>query len=103
MSQRPPPICHSAVMAKKADLQDWVLEALEELGSRGGVVDVSKVVWRRHEADLRMSGDLFYTWQYDIRWAAQRLRDLGRLEQMRGRNRGPWVLREKTAEEQSEG
>ena len=79
-------------MATKHDLQDWVIEALEELGGSGHVVDVSKVVWRRHEPDLRASGDLFYTWQYDIRWAAQVLRDDGRLRTMAGRRNAPWQL-----------
>ncbi len=31
----------------------------------------------RHAIELRSSGDLFYTWQYDIRWAATTLRKEG--------------------------
>ena len=79
-------------MAAKNDLMDWVLEALVELGGTARVVDVSKVVWRRHEHDLRASGDLFYTWQYDIRWAAQKLRDSGKLKSMSGKRSGAWQL-----------
>ena len=67
-------------VATKADLQEWVLEALHALGGTAGVVAVSEYVWRAHEADLRASGDLFYTWQYDLRWAAQKLRDAGSLK-----------------------
>ena len=67
-------------VATKSDLEAWVLEALTELGGSGSVVDVTKVVWRRHEPDLRGSGDLFFTWQYDLRWAAQKLRNAGRLK-----------------------
>ncbi len=78
-------------MATRADLQDWVLEALKELRRAASVVDVCKVVWRRHEMDLRASGDLFYTWQYDIRWAAQKLRDAGRLRPADNKN-VPWQL-----------
>lgn len=78
-------------MANKHLLIEWVLEALEELGGSGSVVDVSKVVWRRHELDLRSAGDLFYTWQYDLRWAAQTLRDNGRLKSMDGK-KGAWEL-----------
>lgn len=70
----------------------WVLEALTERGGSGSVVQVSKIVWRRHELDLRNSGDLFYTWQYDIRWAAQKLRDTGRLKPVPPRSRAPWEL-----------
>ena len=63
----------------KADLKTCVLEALRDLGGSGTVVEVCRQVWQRHEPELRSSGDLFYTWQYDIRWAAQKLRDEGAL------------------------
>ena len=79
-------------MATKSDLVLWVIEALEELNGSGSVVQVCQVVWRRHEADLRSSGELFYTWQYDIRWAAQKLRDEGRLRPVQPRSRAPWQL-----------
>jgi len=61
-------------MATKYDLQRWVEEALTSLGGSGTVVEVAREIWLRHEPDLRSSGDLFYTWQYDMRWAAQALR-----------------------------
>ena len=76
----------------KSDLMDWVVESLESLGGSGQVVDVSREIWQRHEADLRGSGDLFYTWQYDIRWAAQKLRDAGTLVAVHGDRRGTWTL-----------
>lgn len=78
-------------MATKNDLRDWVLEALRELKGTGTVVDVCRVIWRRHEPELRSSGDLFYSWQYDVRWAAQSLRDDGQLAPMVG-GRGAWTL-----------
>ena len=82
----------AGAMATKQDLVSWVVEALAELGGKGSVVQVCQVVWRRHEGDLRASGDLFYTWQYDIRWAAQKLRDTGRLRPVPPRSRAPWEL-----------
>lgn len=78
-------------MATNDDLKAWVLEALEELGGEGTVVEVAAVVWRRHEPDLRLAGDRFYTWQYDLRWAAQELRDAGQLRPA-GNRRSPWAL-----------
>ncbi len=78
-------------MASKHDLPAWVVEALTELGGSGSVVEVCEVIWRRHEPELRTSRELFYAWQYDVRWAAQQLRDSGRLQPMAGR-RGPWEL-----------
>ena len=49
-------------------------------------------VWRDHEPDLRASGDLFFTWQYDIRWAAQRLRDQRVFVPNAGAPQGFWQL-----------
>jgi hypothetical protein len=79
-------------MPGKENLQEWVMEAIESLGGGGTVVEVSREVWRRHEGDLREAGDLFYTWQYDIRWAAQELRDRGQLMPADQVPRGVWAL-----------
>lgn len=61
-------------MAHRNDLPDWIVEALRGLGGAGTIVEISRAVWDRHEDDLRESGDLFYTWQYDLRWAGLKLR-----------------------------
>jgi hypothetical protein len=58
----------------KVGLQAWVTEALEDLGGRAHLIAVAKRIWAVHEQDLRDSGNLFFTWQYDMRWAANRLR-----------------------------
>jgi hypothetical protein len=79
-------------MADKNQLKQWVLEALSELGGSGSVVDVCEVIWRRHEPHLRVTRDLFFTWQYDVRWAAQELRDAGELTSLAGNRRGPWQI-----------
>jgi hypothetical protein len=79
-------------MATKYDLQAWVEDALGFLGGSGTVVEVARVIWDRHEAELRDSGDLFYTWQYDMRWAAQALRDTGRARAASVTRRGRWEL-----------
>lgn len=78
-------------MADKKDLQVWIVEALRASGGAASVLEVSKHVWRSHESELRASGDLFYTWQYDLRWAAQKLRDAGALATADGK-KGPWRL-----------
>ena len=79
-------------MANKDDLVDWLYDALKAHNGRGRIVDLCKHVWEIHENDLRASGDLFYTWQYDIRWAAQKLRDSGRLKSATVAPRGVWEL-----------
>lgn len=66
-------------MTTKSDLKHWVLAALRNLGGSGRVVEVAKQIWKDHESDLRAADDLFYTWQYDMRWAAQELQQEGKL------------------------
>ncbi len=79
-------------MVTKETLKTWVVEALFELGGEARQIEVAKVVWRRHENELRQSGDIFYRWQYDMRWAATELRKEGRLvDNARGE---PWRLQQ---------
>ncbi|WP_072391806.1 hypothetical protein [Hyphomicrobium sp. CS1BSMeth3] len=76
---------------KKEDLEHIVVEALNEAGGSASLVEVAKYIWRTREQELRESGDLFYTWQYDMRWAAQRLRDRGVLQSASPAERN-WAL-----------
>ncbi|HEC32027.1 MAG TPA: hypothetical protein ENI41_06025 [Deltaproteobacteria bacterium] len=64
-------------MANKYDLTDWLVEALRANGKSATIVDVCKYIWDKYEDELRASGDLFYTWQYDFKWAATELRKTG--------------------------
>ena len=81
-------------MATREDLIDWLYDALKANNGRGRIVGLCKHVWENHENDLRQSGDLFYTWQYDIRWAAQKLRDSGKLKSAAVAPRGIWEIAE---------
>ena len=51
--------------ATRESLQGWLVDALKAHGGSATIVEVCQHVWTRHEDDLRMSGNLFYTWQYD--------------------------------------
>jgi hypothetical protein len=62
-------------MATKEDLAGWVMQAVLKNGGEAKIVAICKSVWDNHEQELKQSGDLFYTWGYDIRWAGQWLRD----------------------------
>ncbi|WP_461209794.1 hypothetical protein [Desulfocurvus sp. DL9XJH121] len=79
-------------MASKKDLVNWVREALAEHGGHATIVQVAKYIWNRHGDALRSSGDLFYTWQYDMRRAAQELRDSGVCRNAADCPQGVWVL-----------
>ena len=60
------------------------------MGGKGTVTAVARFIWAHHEPDLRSSGDLFYTWQYDMRWAATVLRK-GSVMRKNDRDE-PWEL-----------
>lgn len=62
-------------MAARKELQDWVIQALKAKGGTARIVEVAKHIWEHHERELKLSGDLFYTWQYDMRWACTKLRE----------------------------
>ncbi|MCC6926791.1 hypothetical protein [Novosphingobium sp.] len=65
-------------MATREDLKRWVFEALTDLGP-SPVPLIAKHIWENHRAELEASGDLFYTWQYAMRWEAQKLQHEGKL------------------------
>jgi hypothetical protein len=73
-------------------LRGWLIEALNGLGGSGTIVQVCREVWANHEPELRAAGDLFYTWQYDIRWAATSLRQDGVLRPADASPQGLWEL-----------
>jgi len=79
-------------MATKYELQEWLISALQSLGGSGSIDDVCRHVWDSHATDLRRSGFLFYTWKYDIRVAAARLRDSGIIRLREASPRGIWEL-----------
>jgi hypothetical protein len=64
-----------------------VLEAVHGRGGEASVLEVAKDIWTARARDLEASGDLFFTWQYDMRWAADRLRKAGKLR-LSGRESG---------------
>jgi hypothetical protein len=79
-------------MNNKENLQEWVLEALIDLNGIGRIVDVAKHIWEHHENDLKSSEDMFYTWQYDMRWAATRLRESKKILPVEKSQKGEWRL-----------
>lgn len=79
-------------MSIRETMMGWVVDALHDLQGSGSPLEVSKHIWHHHEQDLRDAGDAMYTWQYDVRWAAQKLRDNGTLKPVHGRRDLPWEL-----------
>ena len=76
----------------KDALGAWIVEALEHFGGSAALIDISTHIWAHHETDLKRSGELFYTWQYDIRWSANQLRRSGVMRAVTQSPRGVWEL-----------
>jgi hypothetical protein len=81
------------MVASKYDLADWLYNALKANNGKGTIVQLCKHIWINHEDDLLNSGDLFFTWQYDVRWAANELRRSGKMKPVDLSPKGVWELR----------
>ena len=77
----------------RSDLTTYVSEALHANGGSATIVEIARRIWDQHRADLETSGELFYTWQYDMRWAATRLREDGKLKPAETSPKGVWELK----------
>ena len=62
------------------------------MGGQTNIIDVCKFVWDHYQEELQKSGNLFYTWQYDIRWAATELRKAKRMKAASQSSRGTWEI-----------
>lgn len=81
-----------ASQLKKQDLPRLIKEALFASGGSATLVEVARHIWDHYENALKESGDLLYTWQYDMRWAANILRHSGDLVPAESSPRGVWEL-----------
>ena len=73
-------------------MKAWVLDALQSLGGSASILDICKSIWERHSTDIQATDDLFYQWQYEIRWAGDLLRREGVLRPAKSSPRGIWKL-----------
>ena len=71
------------MVISRHELTDWILDAIKANRGKASVPTIAKWIWDNHETELRASGDLFYTWQYDMRWAGTRLSMEGKIEKER--------------------
>ena len=73
-------------------MEHWVLEAVAACGGSAPIVQAAKAIWEAHEGDLKGAGDHFFTWQYEMRWAADRLRKKKKLSLRMEGSRSLWLL-----------
>ena len=55
-------------------------------------MEIFRQFWKLYGDDLSEEDDLFYTWNYDIRWAATELRKFGRMKQAFQSPKGIWEI-----------
>ena len=79
-------------MVTKQILEKMIIEAIKKSSGKASVLEVSKFIWDKYQDDLLKSGNILYTWQYDIRWVAVKLRERGILKQAASNKRGVWQL-----------
>lgn len=79
-------------MVTREDMKPWVVAALTSMGGKGWPRDVAKYIWDNYEIEIKRSGSLLYTWQYDVRWTAMAMRKEGSIKPVGGRTDRPWEL-----------
>ena len=79
-------------MKTRIDLCDWIVEALKEFKGKATIVKVKEYIWQHHQAELIGSGNLHFTWNDDIFWAATQLRAKGILKNDKSTSKSIWEL-----------
>lgn len=74
----------------RASLPPIIVDALVAAGGFARMRDIAKYIWENYEQELRASGEFFYIWQYDLRWAGDLLVRSGRIK--KGPPNGVWHL-----------
>ena len=78
---------------KRKDLTEILEEALVSLGGEGRIVEICEYIWSKYNNDLLSSGDIFYTWQYDLRMSAKEtLKAEGKIITIKDGNKSIWKL-----------
>lgn len=75
---------------KRDDFKLLILAALKEYKGQAKIHQVCEHVWTHNSSQIMESKQVLYTWQYDIRWAANKLR---RENKIVSEPRGYWKLK----------
>jgi|CeladaMinimDraft_18_1061708.scaffolds.fasta_scaffold00911_2 hypothetical protein len=74
----------------RKELSEFIIECLKKNDGKATLLQVSQYIWENYEKELRKDGKIFYTWQYDLRWAANNLRKQGIMKN--SEDKAYWVL-----------
>ncbi len=67
-------------MMTRSDLPNILYSILKQLGGSATMMDVFKKFWVDNKHKLHETDDIFYSWNFDIRWAATQLRKQGKMK-----------------------
>lgn len=76
----------------RKDLCDWIVEALNDLNGSAQIKMVRKHIWDHHGSEIVSSGNLHFTWNEDVMWAATQLRAKGTLKNAKATSKNVWAL-----------
>lgn len=65
---------------ERKDLPDLLYKTIASLGRKAPMMSVFREFWKLYACNLDPSEDMFYTWNYDLRWAATELRKKGKMK-----------------------
>jgi hypothetical protein len=92
LEQQKPLSTGSVEPITKKDFSEIIHEILKENRDSMNVLQISKEIWKKHSVRLYES-DIFYTWQYDFRWAGTELRKKGIMKPSSECSKGFWELK----------
>ena len=76
----------------RKDLCPWIVEALNAFNGSAKIIKVKAYILDHHGDELKDSGNLFFTWNDDIFWAATQLRAQGTLKKAKATSKSVWEL-----------
>ena len=80
-------------MNRNAQIEKMLIDALQYFGKPTLITDVNRYIWNKYENDIRMSDEMLYKWQYQLRWAATMLHQKGTITMDKKGTYGLWAIK----------
>ena len=82
-------------MNRNAQIEKMLIDALQYFGKPTLITDVNRYIWNKYENDIRMSDEMLYKWQYQLRWAFTNLKKDGVCDFNKQGQNSLWLLTKK--------
>jgi hypothetical protein len=79
-------------MSIRSDLEGWIVDALKHFGGQATITEIAKHIWGHHQAALTATDKVQFNWHYDMRRAAETLRNRKKLKTAKLTPKGTWSL-----------